>query len=82
MAESALATVTGSAVAVDPMTWSAIAWTGTHIGSFGQQVSVVVSQIGPQDIRFTCCSRPRCPTTRVTFGVGRRKVERLVEVLN
>jgi hypothetical protein len=77
IAESAIVAVKGSGVVVDRNTWSVHGWTGTHIGAYGTQVSVFVTQIDPTVLRLMCYCRPRSKTTGFSLGTMDRRADRL-----
>jgi len=78
IAESAIVAVKGSGVVVDRSTWSANGWTGSHIGAYGSQVAVFVTQVNPTTVRLMCYCRPRSKTTGFTLGKMDRRADRLV----
>jgi hypothetical protein len=45
VAVSAIVAIKGSGVVVDRNAWSANGWTGTHIGAYGSQVPIFLTQV-------------------------------------
>jgi hypothetical protein len=78
LASSAIVAIKGSGIVVDQSGWWANGWTGTHIGAYGSQVAVFVTQVDPMTVRLSCYCRPRCKTTGFTLGRTERRVDRLV----
>ena len=72
-----MAAVGGSAITVDPPSWSAHGWTGHHIGAYGYQLAAYVTRVAPVTVRVTCFVRPRSGMTRLGFGAVGRLAHRL-----
>ena len=78
LAGSAIVGINGSDVVLDRNGWSAIGWTGTHVGAYGSQVGIFLTQVDPRTVRLNCYCRPRSKTTGFTLGTMNRRADRLV----
>jgi hypothetical protein len=78
LAGAAIVAIKGSGVVVDRNTWSATGWTGTHLGAYGSQVGIFLTQLDPTVVRLNCYCRPRSKTTAFTLGTMSRRTDRLV----
>jgi hypothetical protein len=81
MAAEAMVAVHGSEVTVDPVAWSVHGWTGIHLGSYGWQLTILVTRTGTNAFRLTCVVRPRCSQFQISMGAAGRKAERMIRAL-
>jgi len=81
LAAEAMAAVHGSAVTVDPVAWSVHGWTGTRLGSYGCQLTILITRTGTTALRLTCVVRPRCALVQIPMGASGRKADRLLRAL-
>ena len=81
LSAEAMVAVHGSSVTVDSMAWSVHGWTGTRLGSYGWQLTIVITQTGTGALRLTCIVRPRCALVQIGLGAPERKADRLVRAL-